>query len=142
MRIGIVGSEAAKFTPEGEAEARRIIRALLRPGDEVVSGGCHLGGIDIWAVEEAHEMNLYCHQYIPSVLSWEDGYKPRNILIAENSDVVFCITVNRLPKSYDGMTFSRCYHCNATDHIKSGGCWTTRYARKLGKLTDTIVVTQ
>jgi hypothetical protein len=140
MKIGIVGSEAAKFTQAGEEEARRIIRVLLQPGDEVVSGGCHLGGIDIWAVEEAHKMGLYCHQYIPAVLSWEGGYKPRNILIAEQSDVVFCITVDQLPDTYDGMTFATCYHCHTTNHVKSGGCWTTKYARKLGKQTDTLVV--
>lgn len=31
MRIGIVGSESAKFTPATEARARALIRSLLSP---------------------------------------------------------------------------------------------------------------
>jgi len=56
MNIGIVGHETAKFTAETEAKARAIIRHLLDhegTDDVLVSGGCHLGGIDIWAEEEA-----------------------------------------------------------------------------------------
>lgn len=139
MRIGIVGAEGAKFTPCGESCARALIRSLLQPGDEVVSGGCHLGGIDIWAIEEAHALDLYCHQYLPSVLSWEAGYKPRNILIAQNSDYVVCIAVNKLPPEFRGMQHRLCYHCGTSDHVKSGGCWTTKYARRLGKPTDLLV---
>lgn len=59
MRIGIVGHEAAKFTPETERKAREIIQSFLEfkedPSDEVesvVSGECHLGGVDIYAREE------------------------------------------------------------------------------------------
>ena len=54
MNIGIVGHEAAKFTPETEAKAKAIIRDLLSdPLSVCVSGHCHLGGIDIWAEEIA-----------------------------------------------------------------------------------------
>ena len=146
MRIGIVGSEAAKFTPRGASSARTLIRSLLQPGDEVVSGGCHLGGIDIWAVEEAHMLDLYTHQYLPAGHSWE-YYKERNILIAENSDHVVCLTVNRLSpafqfppqmKNFDGY----CYHCKTDAHIKSGGCWTVKYAKKIGIPGDVLVVEQ
>lgn len=141
MKIGIVGSEAAKFTPGGEASARALIRSFLQPGDTVVSGGCHLDGIDIWAVEEAQTLDLYTEQFLPTTLCWE-SYKARNILIAEHSDHVICITVNRFPPDYTGMRFPYCYHCKTDAHIKSGGCWTTKYARKIGIPGETLVVVQ
>lgn len=142
MLIGIVGAEAAKFTPDGEQAAKKIIRGLLNPGDIVVSGGCHLGGIDIWAEEIAKELGLRTEIFRPAKLCWT-YYKERNIRIAGVSQELYCITVNRLPETYKGMRFPSCYHCNTTEHIKSGGCWTTKYAReKLGKNPHTIVVWQ
>ncbi len=143
MKIGIVGSEAAKFTPVSEARARKAIRTLLSRGDIVVSGACHLGGIDQWCIEEAYALGLASVEYPPANLHWDTGYKPRNILIAEQSDKVFCLTVNVLPPAYTGMRFKLCYHCGTTDHVKSGGCWTVKYAReKLGKPGQIIVVEQ
>ncbi len=140
MNIGIVGSEAAKFTPETEAAARTAIRDLLRPDDYVVSGACHLGGIDVWAMEEAHDLGLLTREFPPATHRWENGYKLRNIQIAQCSDRVVCITVRVYPPGYSGMRFPSCYHCRTTDHIKSGGCWTVKYAREIGKPTDVIVV--
>lgn len=147
MRLGIVGHEAAKFTVETERKARQVIQKYLEwqesPADDVdlvVSGGCHLGGIDIWAEEEADNANLPCLVYKPESLSWEGGYKQRNILIAENSDRVICIVVKKLPESYQGMRFPYCYHCKTDSHIKSGGCWTARYAGKIGKPYEIIEI--
>ena len=130
MKIGIVGSEAAKFTPKGEADAKALIRGLLLSWDEVISGGCHLGGIDQWAAEIGRELGLKVTEYVPKNRTWSDGYKERNLLIAKNSDIVHCITVDQLPDGYTGMRFSRCYHCNTNGHVKSGGCWTMRQAEK------------
>ena len=74
--------------------------------------------------------------------NWEDGYKPRNIEIAENSDEIYCITLTQLPESYKGMKFGNCYHCHTTSHIKSGGCWTVWYAkRKLHKHVGIYAIT-
>ena len=109
MRIGIVGSEAAKFTSESEATCRRIIREMLSPGDIVVSGGCHLGGVDIYAVEEAKKLGLKTIEHLPEKHEWS-SYKKRNMKIAEDSDKVICLTVDRLPGSYRGMRFPKCYH--------------------------------
>lgn len=139
--IGIVGSESAKFTPRTEALARQKIRDFITAAmitsapDRVVvcSGACHLGGIDVWAIEEARLLGLDTIEYPPKVLSWEQGYKPRNILIAEKSNYVVCITVRELPPGYTGMRFKMCYHCKTTEHVKSGGCWTVKYAQQLGK---------
>ena len=131
MRVGIVGHEAAKFTPETEEAAREIIRFLLRdPYTILVSGHCPLGGIDIWAEEEAQALDREMVIFPPKCNSWEGGYKPRNEAIAETSDVVNCIVVSSYPPGYKGMQFDRCYHCHTNDHIKSGGCWTAKRARK------------
>jgi hypothetical protein len=142
MRIGIVGSEAIKFTARTRAIARDHIRAILSaPGvTEVVSGACHLGGIDIWAAEIGRELGLKVTEFPPKKQSWSYGYRPRNILIAKNSDAVYCITVDKLPETYDGMRFDWCYHCKTRDHVKSGGCWTAKYAQKMGKPAFWIVV--
>lgn len=143
MRIGIVGSEAAKFTSVTEARARAFIRSLLSPGDVVISGGCHLGGIDIWAVEEAAKLGLETIEHKPAKLQWEGGYKQRNLKIARDSDLVVCITVKELPPTYKGMRFpGGCYHCGtpAEHHVKSGGCWTMKMAKKMGKETKLWIV--
>jgi hypothetical protein len=147
MILGIVGSEGAKFTAETEIKARELIRKILAPlglMDIVCSGKCPLGGIDIWAIEEAKKMGFETLEFPPKVNSWAEGYKPRNIQIAKASDMVVCISVLQYPESYKGMKFSRCYHhndeSNVEMHIKSGGCWTTKYTRSLKKPTQLIVV--
>ena len=138
--VGIVGSEAAKFTSETELAARKIIRRAIKGAQLVVSGKCHLGGIDVWAIEEAHKMNISTVEKPARNLKWSTGYKLRNIEIAEASERVVCITVRSLPPGYQGMRFVFCYHCMTNDHIKSGGCWTVKYARSIGKHGDVIAV--
>lgn len=146
MKIGIVGSEAAKFTSETQQAARQVIRRLFQGldyQDLVVSGHCHLGGIDIWAIEEAQAAGIPTHEYPPARRAWEGGYKQRNLQIAEASDMVVCITVKELPAAYAGMRFPQgCYHCKtpASHHVKSGGCWTLRQAEKMGKQTRLEVI--
>lgn len=133
-RVGIVGHEAAKFTEAGEARARSLIRWLLRDPEAIlVSGHCHLGGIDIWAEEEAQALGRELQIFPPTHQSWELGYKPRNQQIAETSDRVAVIVAREYPPRYHGMRFPLCYHCGVDTHIKSGGCWTGREARRLGK---------
>jgi hypothetical protein len=149
MRVGIVGSEAAKFTQDSMARTRSIIKRILT--DEkatcVVSGHCHLGGIDIWAEEVADEMGLEKLIFPPRNLTWSGGFKPRNLQIAHNSDVIYCITVDSLPGDYTGMRFRGCYHCEKgvhglkTPHIKSGGCWTAIQAAKAGKIAKWVLIT-
>jgi hypothetical protein len=143
MRLGIVGSEASKFTLETEMEARRAIASIIETynADTVISGACHLGGIDIWAREEGHAVGCKVVEFPPKAYNWSRGYRPRNVKIAEESDVVVCITVKELPPEYSGMRFDMCYHCRTQDHVKSGGCWTVKYAReKLGKPGEIIVI--
>lgn len=139
MRIGIVGSEASKFTPETQEQARAAIRSLLNPGDIVVSGKCHLGGIDIWAVEEAKKLGLETVEYPPKYHGWP-AYRERNLRIVEDSDKVVCITLSKLPDAYKGMRFEKCYHCGTDTHVKSGGCWTMKEADARGLPTQLIVI--
>jgi hypothetical protein len=141
--IGIVGSEQKKFTPETEAKAREIIRELLsKPEAVLCSGHCHLGGIDIFAEEEAKTLGKYDPKLVfaPLFHDWSSGYKPRNLRIATHSDEVYCITLKELPEGYDGMRFPLCYHCGTKDHVKSGGCYTVKEAIKLGKTGKVIVI--
>lgn len=142
MRIGIVGSEAAKFTPETQEAARKEIRRLIQRATLVISGGCHLGGIDIWGVEEAGKAGIDVLEHLPARRAWEGGYKQRNLRIADSSDKVVCITVRELPPGYTGMRFTHCYHCGqgAPPHVKSGGCWTMKQARLAGKETELIII--
>lgn len=131
MRVGIVGAEGVKFTAQGEASAKEMIRKIISAPEveEICSGECHLGGIDLWAHEIADELGKPFTAFPPKTLSWETGYKPRNLQIARWSDKVFCLTVDRLPEGFKGMKFNLCYHCSnhgadGTNHVKSGGCWT------------------
>lgn len=137
--VGIVGHEAAKFTKMGEHEARLTIRRILTHGIDpvtLVSGGCHLGGIDIWAEEVADDLKIPKIIFKPKRLFWEPhGFKERNIQIAQQSDVLACLAVVRLADSFKGMTHTACYHCKSEDHIKGGGCWTMKVANALGKKT-------
>ena len=88
MKLGIVGHEAAKFTPEMEAEARQAIRDAIQKHQAriVISGGCHLGGVDIWAMEEARRLGLVRITHRARVHQWSahGGYRERNIGIAED----------------------------------------------------------
>lgn len=135
MKVGVVGAEASKFTALGEARARVIILEILSdPNVEVaISGHCHLGGVDIWLEQEAKKLGIPLDIYPPAVLKWEQGFKPRNLKIVRASDIVHVIVVKQLPIDFKGMKFYYCYHCNKSDHIKSGGCWTAEQAIKIGK---------
>lgn len=147
MILGIVGSEGAKFTDATEATARAIIRQLIDNNlpelTRVVSGACHLGGIDVWAIEEAQRLGIPTTEYPPREHNWSRGYRLRNIQIAQAATEIVCITLRELPADWTGRRWDRCYHCaaGADDHVKSGGCWTVKFAREqLGKRGVVIVL--
>lgn len=137
-KIAIVGSEGAKFTDIGRESARILIKELIADPCIVVSGHCHLGGIDIWAEDLAKAAGLETLIFPPTENNWEYGYKPRNLLIARSCDEIHVISVDKLPDDFKGMTFELCYHCARSKtprppHVKSGACWTANQAIKLGK---------
>lgn len=144
VNLGIVGAEAAKFTPFTQAAARRIIRSLIRQTGAtlVVSGASPLSGIDDWAIEEAIRLGIETREYPPKRQGWL-YYRKRNLQIAKASDLVVCITLQQLPDGFTGMRFpDGCYHCGTPpdDHVKSGGCWTAKQAKRLGKRAGVIVI--
>jgi hypothetical protein len=152
MKVGIVGAEAAKFTQDSAARTRAIIKSILEEDTKqcmshkttLVSGGCHLGGADIYAEEMADELGLEKLIFKPRELNWSHGYKPRNLQIAHSSDILYNIVVDKLPEEYKGMSFKVCYHCakagKSTEHIKSGGCWTALKTIELRKPAFWIVI--
>jgi len=67
---------------------------------------------------------------------WEgnNGFKQRNISIAELADKVYSIATKKIKDK-------RCYHCNEQNHDRTGGCWTKKYAMdKLHKDGETIII--
>lgn len=144
MIVGIVGAEGAKFTDYGQSVARAYIEQICynKEVTGIVSGACHLGGIDQWAAEVGQMWNILVMEFPPKSLSWEHGYKPRNLLIARACDVLYNIVVDKLPPDFKGMTHKLCYHCQTSDHVKSGGCWTAKQAQRLGKPAHWITVIQ
>ena len=137
--IGIVGHGSDKFTERGKSLALLLIKQIFADSsfteNILVSGHSPVGGIDIWAEEIANELNITTDIKRPKQNRWdaEYGYKARNIDIAETSNEVHVIVVDDYPLNYKGMLFNECYHCHSNKHVKSGGCWTGRYAEKIGK---------
>lgn len=116
MKLAIVGSRVLARNPEAE----RLIEALL---DEhkplmVVSGGAD--GIDSMAAKAARARGIPVQEFLPEISSWEQGYKPRNMLIAQHCDFLACITA---------MSATAC-----------GSGWTRQYAEGIGKPTSLHVI--
>ena len=134
MKVGIVGAEESKWTKEQKKIAKEKILDIIRwhqahiVDDEIivdndfalVSGHSPKGGVDIWVEEIAREMKVRMIIYPPKKFQWEpDGYKQRNILIAENSDTLYVFS----PKG-----------------VWNGGLWTANYAESLGKPVNRIEI--
>ena len=142
-KVAIIGHAKEKFTPETEEIARHIIRHILSRERDIilVSGRSPMGGIDVWAEEEADRLGVPKRIFAPKQHSWggEYGFRARNIDIAKYSDEVHIILVSEYPPGYKGMRFDYCYHCaeagcpDPRSHVKSGACWTGHLARKMGK---------
>lgn len=143
MRVGIVGNGSDKFTALGEQRARDLIAFILEDHDTtaMVSGHSPVGGIDIWAEEEAEALGIPLDLMIPEVNQWNPpggyGFKARNLDIAQ-ADIVYVILADEYPKNYRGRRWSSCYHhrngegaptVTPTNHVKSGGCWTGKHAQ-------------
>ena len=125
----------------------------------LVSGHCPKGGVDIWAEEVADELSIKKEIYPAEVNQWEDkihdydtlpirqkGYHSRNIQIAKACDVLYCFVPNthsNLSRTMYVEILSKnqyCIHCKIPDHPTNGGCWTMKYAKKLGKEVHLVVI--
>jgi hypothetical protein len=148
-RIAIVGPEESKWATELQKRmAKDTIHFLLFTDAILVSGHCPKGGVDIWAEEIADNLGIQKIIFAPEVNQWEDppdgpqgesfvGYKTRNMMIAQTCDVLYCIVphnnvgFNIIP--YNPVCY--CKHCEIWGHPTNGGCWTMKYANKIGKET-------
>lgn len=121
LYVGIVGSHKLTTAQTLEAYLRvhEIVMDLLEtrnlaPKDvTVVSGGA--SGVDNFAEQASRKLLMKpAEVYLPKKRRWEpNGFKERNILIAERSDVLHCI------RSRDSATY--------------GSGWTADYFDTLGK---------
>ena len=127
----------------------------------LVSGHCPKKGVDIWAEEIADVLRITKQIYAPEVYQWADsstakvyhregvtkrlkGYRTRNIDMAKACDIVYCIVPKRYTSpDYEDVIFNKdlkCIHCKMAGHPTNGGCWTMKYAKKLGKEVHLVVI--
>jgi len=134
MKVAIVGS--SRLTDTEEADARKycglILNSLIKEWGEdditFVSGGA--SGVDTIAETTAKGLGLKTIIHKPLEYKWENGYKPRNMKIAQECDVLYCLPTK--------VKLTPCYHCEEKDHEVTGGCWTMKYAQKLKKETHVV----
>ena len=128
MKIAIVGS--SHLTGEEEEDARKSCGLVLTQMIEdygsdslvLISGGA--SGVDTIAEVVASGLGIKCDIHRPVEQNW-DAYKVRNIKIAEDCDIIYCFPTK--------VRLEPCYHCNAKDHERSGGCYTAKHAKLLKK---------
>lgn len=123
-KIAFVGAEESKLLSAGldlesvEMHLRNIIQSEKNEGEFIfISGACPKGGVDIIAENVADELGLQKLIFAPDVHQWTGtgikmGYKERDIAMAASCDILYCVD----PVG-----------------VKSGGDWTLRMARRLGK---------
>jgi len=138
MKIAIVGSshlsetemfDARKFCGLILNQAIRDCAPDMLGGEPIlVSGGAK--GVDSIAEDVAKELKIKTIIHKPLTHYFETGYKPRNIKIAQDCDVLYCFPT--------ALKTTPCYHCKVLDHEVSGGCWTLRYAKSLGRKTHLV----
>lgn len=106
MRLACVGSSNITNAQVGLAEM--IIRGVLVSTyvDTLVSGGAK--GIDSVAEGVAFMLDIPTKIYLPSEPRWEpNGYKERNLLIAEDCTHLLCIRTQQSTTYGSGWTADR-----------------------------------
>ena len=137
MRILIVGPQADQWKTEYKEKAIQEIYRILSlnyiDGIIYICGECPYGGIDIWAKEVTIKLGIKIESYPPATKDWR-GYSQRNKLMAKICNICYCIVPwNPLVKCH--------YHYPYfLQHPQNGGCWTRKYANKLGKETHLVVI--
>ncbi len=129
MKIAIVGSSHLSETEELDARKSSglILNQLIKEYGvndiTFISGGAK--GVDTEAEDVAKQLGIKTIIHKPLENKWENGYKPRNIKIAQECDILYCFPTK--------VKTTECYHCKAEDHEVTGGCWTMKYAKSLKK---------
>lgn len=127
IKVAIVGS--SHLSENEEREARKTCALILQDiikregGPEhvvFVSGGAR--GVDTIGEEVAKQLDLSVEIYHPVEQNW-DGYKARNIKIAQECDIIYSLPTK--------VKTEACYHCNDISHERSGACWTLKHAISL-----------
>ena len=144
-KVGFIGHGEGKFTIRGKEIAIDLIYKLMKGYGEpitVISGHSPVGGIDMWAEKIAEKLGFPTDIKAPKQLTWGGsyGFRARNIDIGEQSNELHVILVDRYPSFYKGIRFSNCYHCGVSDHVKSGACWTRKWADRVGTKTFTHII--
>ena len=105
MRLAIVGS--IKVNEEQTLVAECIIRGFLSrlETELVISGGAN--GIDTLATTEAAILNIPRLVHLPKENNWFKGYKPRNLLIAQDCTHLLCIRTQQSTTYGSGWTADR-----------------------------------
>lgn len=132
MKVAIVGS--SRLTIKERDEVIHQIGLIIdkHPNSEFITGDAE--GVDkVVRVMLSTEFNLTVET--ANNKRWDDdGYKSRNIRIAEKADIIYSIATKKIKDK-------RCYHCDEQNHDRTGGCWTKRFAMdKLHKPGETIVI--
>jgi hypothetical protein len=123
------------------------------------------GGVDTWVEIEADMQKIKKQIFPAPAKGWYDkqeicgfdheyiykkvlGYRSRNIQMAEVAQVVLCYVPKVDTSKFDtskgvgqhNVKAHYCFHCREWGHPTNGGCWTKKYAEKLGKETHLVIV--
>ena len=116
-RIGVVGTSHS--TSESVVNQVKEVLSQYSPKDtEIFTGGAK--GVDTIAENEATSMGFKVTVFKPKTQDW-NGYKERNLLIADNCTKVYSIV---LPKTSEPCKHCKDVHGVSDEHTSSGGCYT------------------
>ena len=132
MKIAIVGSSRLDEDERDEVIHQLGVILDKHPNSEIITGDAD--GVDK-IVREFLSPEFHVTVEKTNNKRWDnDGYKSRNIRIAQRADVVYSIATKKIKDR-------RCYHCYEQNHDRTGGCWTKKYAMdKLHKDGETIII--
>lgn len=145
MRIGIIGPEKRKFTPESAQRLRALIREVTAHATEIVSGQWLGNGVDLAARTIADTRGIPYTGFPPytNELIGHGLWKRQNIVLAEYCDEVICFVLATLPPAFIGRggkpLTPLCRECGGA-HYTCAGCWTVEQARLRGKRGRTILI--
>jgi len=133
LNIAIVGTSHLTTEDEKDKALNRIESIFNSYPDDTTYITGDAEGIDKLVGTYGHNHTIIIIKATDKTWGGRQGYKQRNIRIAELADYVYSIATE--------IKKTRCYHCDTPDHERTGGCWTKRFAiDKLGKEGETIII--